>query len=466
MFHARLRLLPSLGGVFSLAFALLALVLPMACGGQSHAPLATISSFKAAPAIITPGQGTVLTFTFSGGTASLDHGIGAVTSGQAINVTPASDTTYTLTAINADGTATTSSVTISVKSFTGRFVYVANSGGGITGFALNDATGVLQELGNSPWDETVMALQVTSDLSGKFVFAVNGDGETLLNTVTVYRVNAANGDLTRVGAYATGLDPWDAAVDPTGSYLYVRCDGAISGYAINATTGALTPLAPATVATSTGIGGLTIHPSGQYLFTVGRTSNSLQVFNLNPLSGALTANGSAYSLPAGTGPMEVALGNTGEFLFTKSEGPSGATSQACVVYGYRLNVGTGALTALAPFDTGLFSSDVFHGVFANPARPVLYLPLYNSDNDYTALAFNAAAGTFTPIPATTYTLFGGSGCDHLVVSRSGKWGFLVDYDGGKVAVGAVDTATGAIGTPSFYGVGNFPVSITVVGTVQ
>ncbi len=458
--------LPFRDALAAVAVGVLALGAQLACGGHKGAPLATIESFTSAPEVITAGQGAVLGFAFSGGTGSIDHGVGSVTSGQQLTVVPTATTNYTLTALNTDGTATTATATVSIKTFTGKFVYVANSGGGVSGFALNDTAGTLAELGNSPWDENMAMLQVSSDPGGKFLFAVNGDGEINLNTLTVYSINATTGDLTKVGSYATGTDPWAAVVDPSGSHVYVRCDGSISAFAINSTTGALTPLSPASVTTAAGAGDLVIHPTGRYLFTVGRTSSTVQVFNLNAATGALTANGTAYALPAGTGPLGLCLNSTGEYLFTKTEGTSGGAAQACFLYGYRLNIMTGILTPLAAFDTGLLSSDSYHGIFASPNKAVVYLSLYNTDSDYTALAFNAATGAFTAIPQEPYTPFGGTGADSLVVSRNGKWAFIPDYNDGNIAVAAVDPATGAIGTPHLYSVGNFPVSVTVVGTLQ
>lgn len=448
------------------AIGMLGMLLQFGCGGKSHAAPAVISSFKSSPSVITAGQGALLSFTFTG-TGTIDHGVGAVTSGQQITVTPAADTTYTLTALNAEGNAVGATATISVKTFTGKFVYVGNSEGGIAGFALNDATGALTELNNSPFAVVDDALHVTSDPAGKFLFVVNGDGAAdVLNTLTVYSIHATTGDLTKVAAYPTGTNPWTAAVDPSGQYVYVRCDGSLSAYKLNSTTGALTPLVPASIPTSTGMGAVVIHPSGQYLFTVGRTSSQLQVFNLNVTTGALTPNGAPYSMPAGTGPRGLALDNTGEFLFTKSEGLPGAPTAACFVYGYRLNVSTGALTALAAVDTGLESSDSYHGIFANPIRPVLYVPMYNSTLDYTAFALNPVSGALTPIVGTTYDLFGATGSDGFTVSRNGKWGLLTDYNGAQIAIGAIDPTTGALTNPTFYGVGNFPVTVTVVGTVQ
>ncbi|MEI6471987.1 MAG: beta-propeller fold lactonase family protein [Holophagaceae bacterium] len=424
---------------------------------------ATITAFRANPAAITRGQGTLLTFTFTGD-GSIDQGVGTVTSGSQIAVLPTVGTTYTLTTTNSVGQATQQALTVAVRTFTSKFVYVANAGGGISGFSLNEATGALQALAQSPYDIATTALHVTSDPAGKFLFVVNGNGVVKVNTLTVYSINATTGALTRVAAYATGTGPWSAAVDPGGKFVYVRCEGSLSAYALNATTGALLPLATPSIATAGGTGDVLIHGSGLYLFTAGRTSDTLQVFTLNPATGALTPN-ATRNLPASTGPLALALSHTGEYLYTKSEGRAGGAAQACLVYGYHVDVATGGLTDLAPMDTGLNNSDAYHGVAANPTQAVIYITLVNSDNDFAAYALDLISGALTPIMDDDYDLFEAAGSDCLVVSRSGKWGFLADYHGNQIALCSVDPVTGVLLEPTFYPTGTAPVSITVVGTI-
>jgi 6-phosphogluconolactonase (cycloisomerase 2 family) len=424
---------------------------------------ATISAFKAHPATITVGQGTLLSFTFTGDGVITPGNI-PVTSGTPIAVNPAVTTTYTLTATNAVSATTTDTVTVTVLAFTGKFVYVANSGGGVSGFTLNEGTGGLTEMANSPFDDGVNALHVTSDPQGKFLFVVNGDGLTdVPNTLTVFQINPADGDLTKVDAYPTPTNPWASAVDPSGQFVYVRGDGAIQAFSLDGTSGMLTPLG--TTMTSGGTGEVLIHPSGTHLFTVGRTSDSLQVFNLNTATGALTSN-SSYGMVVGTGPVSLALSHTGEYLFTKSEGAPGGAVQDCVIYGFYVDVQTGGLTPLAGTSTGLLQADAFHGVSANPTQPVIYITLASNDNDYAAYALNLVTGQLTALTGSTYDLFGGTGSDSLVVSRKGDWGFLTNYANGRIAVGAVDPSTGVLTSPVFVPVGLFPVSVTVVGTVQ
>jgi 6-phosphogluconolactonase (cycloisomerase 2 family) len=425
----------------------------------------SIDDFKALPGLISAGQGTLLTFQFTG-TGVITPGNLAVSSGSQVAVFPATDTTYTLTVTNAFGATTTATAQVTVKAFTARFVYVANAGGGLSGFALNGATGALAELSGSPFEDGDPYLHATSDPQGRFLFAVKGDGlGHHQDALAVFRIDPVTGGLSHLADHATGSNPWASAVDPSGRFVYVRCDGSLSAFSLNGTTGALTPLAAPSAATSGGTGDVLVHPSGRHLFTVGRTSDRLQVFDLDPATGALGLNGST-GLPIGTGPLSLALSHSGEYLFTKSEGAPGGSPQGCLVYGYHVEAQTGGLTPLAPTDTGLMQADAFHGVSANPTQAVLYITLATTDNDYAAYALNLNDGSLLPLAATTYDLFGGTGSDSLVVSRNGAWGFMTNFQNNQIAVGAVDPATGVLTAPVFYPVGTFPVSVAVVGTLQ
>jgi hypothetical protein len=68
------------------------------------------------PGIIAAGASATLNGSFSGGTATIDHGVGNATSGVGILVSPATTTTYTLTVTNAAGDAVTATATLTVQS--------------------------------------------------------------------------------------------------------------------------------------------------------------------------------------------------------------------------------------------------------------------------------------------------------------------------------------------------------------
>ena len=75
-------------------------------------PLPTITSFQASPSSITAGQSSTLTAQINGATsASINNGVGSIAlNGGADNwvipVSPTTTTTYTLTVLNLEGSAT------------------------------------------------------------------------------------------------------------------------------------------------------------------------------------------------------------------------------------------------------------------------------------------------------------------------------------------------------------------------
>jgi hypothetical protein len=72
-----------------------------------------ITSFVAAKSPIARGTSTTLTAVFSNGTGNIDQGVGSVTSGQSVTISPQTDTTYTLTVTGQGGTVTkTTSVVV------------------------------------------------------------------------------------------------------------------------------------------------------------------------------------------------------------------------------------------------------------------------------------------------------------------------------------------------------------------
>ncbi len=75
---------------------------------------AVINSFTATPPTISPAQQSTLAYSFTGGTGSIDNGVGAVSSGGTTIVTPAATTTYTLTVTPVSGPSVQQQATVTV----------------------------------------------------------------------------------------------------------------------------------------------------------------------------------------------------------------------------------------------------------------------------------------------------------------------------------------------------------------
>jgi 6-phosphogluconolactonase len=88
-----------------------------------------------------------------------------------------------------------------------------------------------------------IAVALTNPLLAQFAYVANATS----NNVSGYTINATTGALTAIAGspFPAGSFPFSVAVDPTGKFAYVANSSSnnVSGYTINATTGALTAIA-------------------------------------------------------------------------------------------------------------------------------------------------------------------------------------------------------------------------------
>jgi hypothetical protein len=207
-----------------------------------------------------------------------------------------------------------------------QFLY---SGGGpshmIWAYQLNTTTGALTPVTGSPFNVRLNALAIAVNPAGTFLFAAN-DG----NNVSVYAINTATGAIAEIpnSPFATGLGltPAFMATDPNGKFLYVAnqtfalapdsLSGEIDAYAINSTTGELTPTPNSTppsigAIVSNDLSGIYVHPNGRWIYFQSSIDNfsseTVQGYVMDPTTGDLT-----NSIPAFLGPGQ-ADGLTGDF---------------------------------------------------------------------------------------------------------------------------------------------------------
>ena len=156
------------------------------------------------------------------------------------------------------------------------------------------------------WVFSLMALAPAYAVAQSYAYvADSGD-----NTVSGYSVNAATGALTPVpgSPFAAGLSPYSVTVDPTGKFVYVAnyFDGTVSAYTINATTGALTSVPGSPFAAEFGTTSVTVDPMDKFVYVANNPDNTVSAFTINATSGALTpVPGSPFA--GGSGPFSVAI---------------------------------------------------------------------------------------------------------------------------------------------------------------
>jgi len=141
-------------------------------------------------------------------------------------------------------------------------------------------------------------------------------------------------------------DGWTAVVSGTSQkYLYIPFnDSTVWGYAIDGTTGALTPVTgnPASAAGGTSIAA---DPAGRFLFVGDSATGDITAFTINPADGALTVvPGSPFS--TGILAAQLATDGQGKFLY--------ATAGSTQVAAMSITQSTGALAAVtgSPFSLG------------------------------------------------------------------------------------------------------------------
>lgn len=358
-----------------------------------------------------------------------------------------------------------------------------------TGFATAAGIGSTTITASSGAISGNTTLSVTQPVP-RFAFTANSDG-----TVSEYVVNAGTGQLRLMGYVLAGSSPNALTADPSGKFLYVSNGGSVngssvSGYAINSTTGSLTPLA------GSPFGGgrtlpmaLTVDPSGHFLFLVNNgcpgaafvspggvpcaAPASVSVFTIDPVTGALTtAAGSPFT--TGANATEAAVDGSGKYVAVAFNGQCTApapqppaTISFCVppggVSAFMIGVGTGGLTQISgsPFPgVGTGNPLVLH-----PSGKFVYevgdVSLGNSA--ITAYAFNPATGVPAPVAGSPFTFAGlppGYSLDpRATVDPVGRFLFTGSTIG--TITFAVNAVTGALTAGVFSGTVINPGVVTI-----
>jgi 6-phosphogluconolactonase len=161
-------------------------------------------------------------------------------------------------------------------------------------YTINATTGALTATTPATIAAGLRPLSLAVDASSKFAYVANEDSFN----VSMYSVGPT-GAVTPIApgtiAAARG-GPTSVAVDPSGRFAYVangdlfRGTGNVSMYSINATTGALTSIGTIVTA-GAGASSVAVHPSGKFAYLTHEFSDNVSTFTVNAANGALTSIG-------------------------------------------------------------------------------------------------------------------------------------------------------------------------------
>ena len=336
------------------------------------------------------------------------------------------------------------------------FVYVGSTNGQISIYKLDAAAGQLSLVksvgaGNYP-------SFIAVDPKNAHLYAVNEPDAK----VAAFTIDQKTGDLTLLNRVSSGGDgPAFISVDHSGKYVMVaNYDGGTSRVFPITADGSF---GAASDSKSPGMYSHQIltDPANKFAFVVNLGSNTISQYVFDATNGTLTAN-SVPSVKAatGAGPRHLAFHPSGKFAYLLAE-----TKYTLSAYSYDATLGqlTSLNNTLSMLPAGADGT-------GNSGAEVAVAPsgnfVYGSNRGHNSIAtfsINATTGLLTFVSSTPS---GGSTPRSFTISADGKL-MLVANESGNVTSFSVDVATGALAKlksidvpkdPQFVGIVNLPAN--------
>jgi 6-phosphogluconolactonase (cycloisomerase 2 family) len=214
---------------------------------------------------------------------------------------------------------------------TGRFAYVVNANGGgagtLSAYTI-DGSGQLQPNG-PPAALFNGSDSVTVDGGGRFVYAISLSN----NLITQFAIQA-DGTLQNLGNTAV-LQPSQIAADPTGRFVYLATlGGGVAAYIISP-DGTMSALGSTGVQTFSSVA---VDGTGRFVYAGNPVTNQLQLFTINQNTGVVAASGAPVQL--NFIPNGIASDPGGTFLYVAGAAPAS-------VQAFQIDPTTGALTPVS-----------------------------------------------------------------------------------------------------------------------
>jgi 6-phosphogluconolactonase (cycloisomerase 2 family) len=239
--------------------------------------------------------------------------------------------------------------------------------------------------------------------------------------------------------------------------------GNVSAYAIDATTGALTPVSGSPFPAGLNSRSVAVDPTGHFAYVVNGSSaldfsGSISAYTIDPETGALTqVPGSPF--PVGGQPSSVAADPTGEFVYVAGgpgAGPRGGVS------GYRIDKKSGALEPVSgsPFLTEHFP----FSIAVDPVGNFVYVTcgarvIGNPDPTISAYTIDRKTGALEEVPGSPYDV--GFPPVSVTVDPTGRFVYVADLLSQEISAYAIDRTTGALTQPRGFLDSGAPRSVAV-----
>jgi 6-phosphogluconolactonase (cycloisomerase 2 family) len=345
------------------------------------------------------------------------------------------------------------------------FVYVANyHSADISAFLVDDRTGALTAVAGSPFDAADCLSFITVHPSGQLAYVIHASPDLFSDQISGYSIDASTGALRRLAGspFVTGTPSFDKfasiSFDPSGKFAYVA-NGTmdnIAAYSVDTTTGALTAIAGSPFAAGGGPVSTAVDPSGRFVYAANYRSYEVSAYSIDAVTGALTEiAGSPFWLEPG-GPSDITIDPSGRFVFV-------AIFDTDLLKAFSIDASTGALTEAVGSPFGGVSSPT--SIAIDPSGQHIYVSNQRTD-DVTAYFINTVTGALSERPSSPFAT--GDHPVSIAIEPSGKYVYVVNMYGGNVSAFSIQTSTGDLlavpGSP--YALGMTPMSVAVVRIVQ
>ena len=294
--------------------------------------------------------------------------------------------------------------------------------------------------------------------AGQLTAAIPAAAIATAGTAAVTVTNPASGGGTSNAINFTigSFSPRFAYVANEGLFSdVVPTPGSVSMYTINAATGALTAMTPATIAAGLHPLSLAVDPSAKFAYVANEDSFNVSMYSVGP-TGAVTPIAPGTIAAARGGPTSVAVDPSGSFAYV-TNGGDGLAGFLGSVSMYTIDAATGALASIGTIDAGLFPNTVA----VDPSGRFAYVgngDLFRGTGYVSMYGINATTGGLTSI-GTIFTA--GAGASSVAVHPSGKFAYLTHEFSDNISMFTINTASGALTSIGTIAAGITPMSVAI-----
>ena len=280
----------------------------------------------------------------------------------------------------------------------GKFLYAVNSDGNSISIFKVAGDGSLT-LSATPTPACCGPRAAAIDSSGNFLLVSN----TFSEDVSVFAIASGGGSLSLVQKTSAGPGPTDLKITSK-NFVYVVNPGIakVEAFKLDTSNGSLTstPLSPFTA--GAGLNAIAIDPGGQFLYTANtsdKTFGTVSAFTIDSTSGDLAPIfGSPYcSIPGctgtGSGPGALAVDPSGKFLYVSTPGSSSS------IWGFNIISG-GQLTPVANSPFSLSAGTLF--LLMEPSGKFFYIGNQSGSN-IAGYSYDPSTGAPTAISGSPFS---------------------------------------------------------------